>query len=210
MRIAVIGTGNVGSVLGSGWAAAGHQVTFGSRSPHSDRSRELAERTGAAAASPAAAVDTAEVVVLATPWQATRDTVLSLGALAGKIVVDCTNPLRPDLSGLATGDGPSGGEQVAAWAEGARVVKAFNTTGSDNMADPDYAGQPLAMFIAGDDDEAKQRVGELAGELGFDAVDAGPLANSGLLESLAMLWIRMAYELGMGSRFGLALLRRGS
>ena len=150
----------------------------------------------------------AEVVVLATPWDATEAVVDSLGDLSGKILVDCTNPLTADLSGLAVGADTSGGEEVGRWAAGARVVKAFNTTGSGNMADAGYGGEQLAMLIAGDDAEAKAVVAGLAEELGFEAIDAGPLARSRQLEQLAVLWIALAYQQGLGMDFGFALLRR--
>ena len=155
-----------------------------------------------------AAVAGAEVVVLATPWAVTERVVCSLGDLGGKILVDCTNPLTADLSGLVVGPDTSGGEEVARWATGARVVKAFNTTGSGNMTDAGYGGAKLAMPLAGDDAEAKAMVAGLAEELGFEAVDVGPLSRSRQLEQLAVLWIALAYQQGLGMDFGFALLRR--
>lgn len=97
---------------------------------------------------------------------------------------------------------------MARWAAGARVVKAFNTTGSGNMADAGYGGERLAMMLCGDDEAAKRVVGGLAAELGFEPVDAGPLTRSRQLEQLAVLWIALAYQQGWGPDFGFALLRR--
>ena len=211
MNLAIIGTGNVGTALGSRWSAGGeHRVVFGTRDPQSEKARELVARAGggARAATPAAAAAGAKVVVLATPWGATEAIVGSLGDLSGKIVIDCTNPLSADLSGLVVGPGTSAGEEVAKWAAGARVVKAFNTTGSGNMTDAAYGAQRLAMLICGDDPEAKAVVAGLAEELGFEAVDAGPLGRARQLEQLAVLWIALAYQQGMGMDFGFALLRR--
>ncbi|MFQ5349017.1 MAG: NADPH-dependent F420 reductase [Thermoanaerobaculia bacterium] len=211
MDLAIIGTGNVGAALGGRWAASGrHQVTFGTREPGSEKIRALIDRTGgeARAASAPAAAAGAQVVVLATPWSATEEIIGSLGDLSGKIVVDCTNPLTPDLSGLAVGPETSGGELVARWATGARVVKAFNTTGSGNMSDSGYGSERLAMLLCGDDAEAKTAVAGLAEELGFEAVDAGPLGRSRQLEQLAVLWIALAYQQDLGMDFGFALLRR--
>ncbi|RIK39663.1 MAG: F420-dependent NADP oxidoreductase [Chloroflexi bacterium] len=210
MKIAVIGTGNVGRALGPRWAANGHQVTYGSRDPHSQKVRDLVAASGAnasATTSPEAAAD-AEVVVLATPWEATEAIVRSFGDLTGKLVVDATNPLTHEELGLSVGHTSSAGEQVAAWAKGARVVKAFNMTGARNMTNPDYHGQPITMFICGDDAEAKRVVAGLTTELGFESVDAGSLSVARELEPLAVLWIRLAYMLGLGTNIAFKLLRR--
>ncbi len=210
MNLAIIGTGNVGAALGTRWAGEGHRVVFGTRDPASRKARALVGSAGnhASAASAAEAAAGAEVVVLATPWDATEAVIGTLGDLTGKVVVDCTNPLTADLSGLVVGPDSSGGEEVARWAAGARVVKAFNTTGANNMADPAYGGARLLMPICGNDAEAKKAVAGLAEELGFEAVDAGPLSRSRQLEQLAVLWIALAYQQGMGLGFGFALLRR--
>jgi predicted dinucleotide-binding enzyme len=133
--------------------------------------------------------------------------VKSLGSLAGKIVIDATNPLAPDMS-LAVGPNDSAGETVARLAPGARVVKAFNTTGANNMADSRYGAGKLVMLVAGDDAEAKTTTISLATDLGFEAVDAGPLAMSRHLEPMAMVWIKLAIVQNLGRNFGFALLRR--
>ncbi len=210
MKIAVIGTGNVGGTLGTRWAQKGHQVVFGSRDPEGEKTQHLVAGAGpnACAATAANAAAASDIVVFATPWSVTERAIISAGDLTGKIVVDCTNPLKPDLSGLDTGADTSAGEQVAAWAAGARTVKAFNTTGSGNMQDPLYDGAPLTMFICGDDAEAKQTVAGLAEDPGFEVVDAGGLTASRLLEHLAMLWISLAYAQGFGPNFGFKLVRR--
>jgi predicted dinucleotide-binding enzyme len=149
----------------------------------------------------------AEVVVLAIPWPATEAAIRSAGSLSGKIVIDCVNPLKPDLSGLAVGYTDSAAEQIARWAPGAKVFKAFNQTGADNMAQPGYGSQKSVMFVAGDDPEAKKTVLKLVSDVGFEAVDAGPLTNARLLEPLAMLWIYLAFH-GLGRNFALGLLKR--
>lgn len=210
MNVAIIGTGNVGGTLGRRWAEEGYDIIFGSRHPDSNDVRERVESIGerACAVQPQEAADAAEIVVLATPWEVTEQVVTNLTGLEGKVVVDCTNPLASDLSGLTIGHNTSGAEQVVSWAPGARVVKAFNTTGSDNMADPVYEGGRLAMFICGDDPDAKDIVANMAEVLGFEAVDCGPLYQARYLEPLAMLWISLAYAEGRGPNFGLALLER--
>jgi hypothetical protein len=210
MDIAIIGTGNVGSALARGWAAAGHRLHLGARRPQDPDVRALVARLGAGARSvaPHEAAAAAPVVVLATPWPATREAVAGLGDLTGRVVVDCTNPLAPDLSGLALGHTTSGAEQVQSWARGAHVVKTFNQTGAENMAAARDFAVPPVQFVAGDDDKAKRTVLGLVRDLGFEAVDAGPLTSARLLEPLAMLWIACAYRFGLGRDFAFAALRR--
>lgn len=208
MRIAVIGAGNVGRALGGGWLKHGHEVWFGVPNPADAKYRDL---PAARLATPAQAAAKAEAIVLATPWPATEAAIRGLNDLSGKIVIDCTNPLGmgPDGLGLVLGHTVSGGELVAQWAAGAAVFKAFNTTGADNMADlSGYRAAPV-MFVAGDDAAKKPQVMELARDIGFEAVDAGPLRMARLLEPFAMLWIDQALKRGAGRDFAFAVLRKG-
>ncbi|MGH3264812.1 MAG: NADPH-dependent F420 reductase [Trebonia sp.] len=120
----MVGTGNVGAALGSAFARAGHEVTYGARSPESDSARAAVERTPRSRAlSLSDAAMGAEIVVLAVPWPAVSSAVAALGDLSGPIVVDATNPLRADLSGLSVQGDNSAGEQIAAVLPDARVVK---------------------------------------------------------------------------------------
>jgi hypothetical protein len=208
MNIAIIGTGTVGSTLGAGWTQRGHSVTFGTRDPQAEKVRTLLGSTGAAAATPPEAAASADVVVLATPWNVTVDVAGSLGDLAGKVVVDATNPIASGLQ-LAVGTTTSGAEQVAQQLPGARVVKAFNTTGAENMAAPIYNGEPITMFICGDDEDAKASVAGLARDLGFEAVDVGPLHAARFLEPMALVWIQLAAVQGLGRDIAFKLVRRG-
>jgi 8-hydroxy-5-deazaflavin:NADPH oxidoreductase len=209
MEIAIIGTGNVGSALARRWTAVGHRITLGTRDPQAEEVQALAREIGAAAADPRAAVEGAEIVVLAVPGTAAEEAVRSLGDLTDKVLVDCTNPVAPGMK-LAVGHTTSAAERIAQAAPGARVVKAFSTTGAGNMLDPVYGNgqQRLAMFLCGDDADARASVGRLAEEIGFEAVDNGPLERARLLEPLAMVWITLAYAQGWGPDFGFALLRR--
>jgi 8-hydroxy-5-deazaflavin:NADPH oxidoreductase len=168
MRIGIIGAGNVGGTLGRSWVGNGHDVMFGVPDPTTLKIAGLIKETSgkAKAASVAEAAAHGDVVALATPWKATHDAVLNSGDLTGKVILDCTNPLKEDLSGLAVGHTTSGAEQVAAWASSKRVVKVFNTTGFENMAEPSYGGTPMTMFFAGDDTEAKAVAAQLAQEMG--------------------------------------------
>jgi 8-hydroxy-5-deazaflavin:NADPH oxidoreductase len=208
VRIAIIGAGNVGAALGRNWARCGHAIRFGLRDPASPKYAALAG-TGALLPAVEAAAG-AEAVVVATPWHATEAALAALGGLAGKLVLDATNPLAmgPAGLGLAIGHTESGGERVAAWLPGASVFKALNTTGAENTADPSaYPVRPV-MFVAGDDAARKPEALALVADLGFEAVDAGPLANARLLEAHAMLWIDLALKRGQGRSIAFALLRR--
>jgi len=204
VKIGIIGAGNIGGTLGRAWAAKGHEVVFGVRDPRGPKVQELVKATGgkARAASPAEAAAHGEVVLLATPWAAAQAALRGAGDLTG------TNPLRPDLSGLTLGHTTSAAEEVARWAPGAKVVKAFNTIGAQHMANPRFGTQSASMLICGDDAAAKKAVLALAEVLGFDPVDAGPLAQARLLEPLAMLWISLAYAYGHGPDIAFKLLRR--
>ena len=209
MHIAVIGGGGVGETLARAWTRRGHTVAFGVRDPRSDKSKKLASASGIAVKTNRDAAAASQVVVLATPWQATREAVRSCGDLAGKIVIDCTNPLNADFTGLAVGHTTSGAEQVASWASGARVFKAMNQIGSNLMDDPKLPGGQPVMFVAGGQ-EGKAEVMDLVRELGFDTVDAGDLAIERLLEPYAMLWIHLALRRSFGRNIAFALLRERS
>jgi 8-hydroxy-5-deazaflavin:NADPH oxidoreductase len=205
MRIAIIGAGSVGATLGRAWVKLGEDVIWGVRNPADPKHATLPKERAKA---PAEAVKEAEIVVIATPWSAAEAVVKSLGSLAGKIVIDCTNPLGmgPDGLQLVLGFNTSAGEQVASWALGAFVFKTLNTTGAGNMAKAaDYPVKPV-MLVAGDDADRKPAVMELVGKLGFEPVDAGPLKNARLLEPFAMVWIDQAMKRGRGRDFAFALV----
>lgn len=201
LDIAIIGAGNVGTALGNGWTKAGHRVTYGVRKPAE------AARTLPGARSNADAARSAEVVVLATPWNATEAALRDCGDLTGKIVIDATNPLTAELK-LDRGFTTSGAEQVARWAAGAQVFKAMNQIGYGLMDHPTFEhGARPVMFVAGDG-TGRDVVLRLVTELGFEAVDAGALEYARLLEPLALLWIHLAIVRGQGRDFAFGVLRR--
>ena len=209
MKIAIIGTGRVAAALGQSWAGRGHMVTFASRQPGSEKVAALVDAAGAnaAAARVADAVARSSTVVLAVPFSAVRDTLAAAGNLSGKLIIDCTNPIAPGLRPLFD-SATSGAEQIAGWAAGARVVQAFNTTGAENMAAPNYPTGAATMLLCGDDELAKAAVWQLAEEVGFEPVDAGPLSAARHLENLALLWIHLAQVNGLGRGIAFRLLRR--
>ena len=212
MRIGIIGAGNVGTGIGKRLAAHGHDVVLSfSKTRESLEQAAATVGRGARTGSVPEAAAHGEVVVLATPWGATKAALGQAGpALGGKIVWDCTNPLLPDMSGLALGTTTSGGEQVVAWAPGARVVKAvppfaevLHTPGTE------VGGSKPGVFVCGDDAGARETVVGLVREIGADPVDAGPLSLARYTEPLGMLLVQLAYVQGMGARIGVKLLRGG-
>lgn len=206
MSLSILGAGNVGMALGRAFARHGESVVFGVPDPA--KHAEAAAALGARAAGVAEAIAASEVVVLAVPYAAVAGIAQSVPDWRDKILVDATNPLAPGLSGLSLGTTTSGAEVLAGLARGARVVKAFNTTGAENLGDPHYPGGAAFMPVCGDDAQARQRVMALARSIGFDAVDLGPLSAARYLEPLAMTWIHLAIRQGYGRRFAFALLRR--
>jgi predicted dinucleotide-binding enzyme len=204
MRLGIIGAGHVGGTLGRLFESQGHDVRFGVRDPNRAAAGGLAhDRMGTVA-------DVArfgDVIILATPWNAAAEALEAAGNLAGKTLIDCTNPLLPDLSGLVIGCTTSAAQEVARLAPGAKVVKCFNTLSPTNFADPTINGEKASMLFCGDDAGAKLIVSELGNQLGFDMVDAGPLSQARWLEAMAILWITMAHKYGGSQRSAFRLLR---
>ena len=210
MNIGIIGSGNVGATLGTRWATNGHTLFFSTREPQSEKMKRLLNAgPNVRVGSVTEAVAASDILLLATPWDAPEDVLAAAGDLSGKILIDATNPVLPDLSGLALGTSTSAGEAVARWARGAAVVKAFNTVGANIMADPDFGARRAALFYCGDDKTSKQTVSTLIAELGFEPFDAGPLTQARLLEPFALLWITLALKHGYGREIAFEFLQRG-
>ncbi len=212
MKIGILGSGDVGQKLAEGFAATGHTVKVGSRSPEkiAQWAAKNADKVSVGSFSDAASFG--EMVVLATFWEGTPAAIKMAGAgnFAGKVVVDVTNPL--DFSKgvpprLALGRDDSGGETVQRLLPDARVVKAFNIVGNPHMFKPDFPGGPPTMFICGNDEGAKKAVGEILDSFGWESVDIGGIDGSRLLEPLAMLWIMHYFRTGSGNH-AFKLLRK--
>ncbi|MHA2094419.1 MAG: NADPH-dependent F420 reductase, partial [Candidatus Hodarchaeales archaeon] len=137
-----------------------------------------------------------------------KELVSQLGDLSGKTIIDCTNPVKPELAGLSVGLSTSAAEEIARLFPKAHVVKAFNSTGMDTLQNLNFNGITADAFICGDNARSKEIVGDLATDLGFNVVDVGPLTRSRYLEPLAMLWISLAFHEGLGSEHAFKLLRR--
>ena len=197
MTIAIIGKGNVGTALGDGWTATGHNVVYGVKTPSEPDESTVAD-----------AVAGADIVALAVPWPAVGSDLLGGADTRGKIILDCTNPIRADFSGLESLAAGSAGETVAQLFPEAHAVKAFNTVGFNIMRDPGFDAVQASMLVAGDDAGAKATVMGLASDLGFTPEDAGPITQSGLLEHFAWLWITMALKFGHSREMAFVLHKR--
>ncbi|MCP8938046.1 NADPH-dependent F420 reductase [Alsobacter sp. SYSU M60028] len=206
MRVAIIGTGNVGSAIARGLKGKGHAMTLGARDARNSEVATLAAETGAMATLPAEAARVADVVILALPWGAAETAIKSLGDLSGKIVIDCMNPLGMSggALGLTVGHTTSGGETVAGWLPGAHVVKTLNQVGAEIMAKNGHLPHRPVMFMAGDSEAAKQQAASLLADLGFEPLDAGGLTKARLLEPFGMLWINQAMFRGKGRNWAFA------
>ncbi|MFJ6718907.1 MULTISPECIES: NADPH-dependent F420 reductase [unclassified Streptomyces] len=193
MRIGVLGTGNMAQALATHWVRAGHEVVIGGRDAH--KAERLATRMGGGArpAGLRAAAESGQVVLAALPFGAGADVARELReALAGKVLLDCSNPLGPGFR-LLTEGGPSAARRLAEAAPGAHVVKAFNLCHEDvwRMRPPVFDGRPLAVPVCGDDEAALVRVGELVRDVGCEPVAGGGLDRAGLLEATAALFIAL-------------------
>jgi hypothetical protein len=206
MRIAIIGTGNVGGAIAHGLRGKGHSVVLGARDPSDDSTQAIAAATGASVATPALAAADVDIVILALPWTAAEAAVRSLGNLANKVVVDCMNPLGmvDGKLGLVLGHTTSGGEIVQGWLPEARVVKTLNQVGAEMMAENRQLPHPPVMFMAGNDEAAKASVSAMLSDLGFKALDAGDITKSRILEPFGMVWINQALFRGKGRNWAFA------
>lgn len=182
MKIAIIGNGNIGSGLAGALVRGGHDaLALG-------RDSDIGS-----------AVRDADVVILATPFSAAAE-LAGKANYSGKVVVDVSNPVTEDFSGLQIGHDSSAAEEIAALLPGASVVKAFNTIFAQHYATGlKVGGKPLQTFVAADDEIAREKVKRLATEIGLSAVDAGPLKNARYLEPLGFLNIQFGYVLGQGT-----------
>jgi NADPH-dependent F420 reductase len=204
MHVTVIGAGNMGRGIGHRLVAGGHDVTVVDRDPEeagqlAEELRSAAEADATVEAAGPGAELRGEVVILALYYPGTLDVAKELGdRLVGKVVVDITNPLNQNFDGLATAPGTSAAEELATSAPpGARVVKAFNTTFAGTLVAGEVAGQPLDVLLAGDDEEAKERVAQLVRDGGLRAIDTGPLERARQLEGLGFLGITLQQPLGL-------------
>jgi predicted dinucleotide-binding enzyme len=198
MDITIIGTGNMARGIATRAVAGGHTATL--LGTAADKARALAgELSGDVRAGAVGDELAGDVVVLAIPYGAIDDV---LGryedGLDGKVVVDITNPVDFSSFTPLSVEAGSAAQQIAQKASGARVVKAFNTTFAGTLVAGKVADQPLDVFLAADDDDAKGTVRQLVQDGGLRAVDAGPLARAHELEALGYLHMTLQQTLGTG------------
>lgn len=208
MKIAIIGTGNVGTALGASLVRAGHTVTLTGQdaAKASTAATQIGAQSGTSLPS---AVETAEVVVLAVPYASVETVAADIASVvSGKVVIDATNPLKADYSGLATEGGPSGAEHVAALLPTGHVVKAFNTLFASIQGNPETHGQTIDGLFAGDDASAKAVVASLIRSIGLRPVDAGSLSGARELEALA--WLNISLQLRTGGNWNSSFVLVGA
>jgi predicted dinucleotide-binding enzyme len=149
------------------------------------------------------------MLVLAVHYEVVKDVLKAAGNLEGKILIDITNPLSPDFSGLSIGHTSSAAEKIAELVPKTRVIKSFNHAFANTfIAGPLFGSEKATLFYCGDDSNAKAKVAKLIADIGFDAVDAGPLKSARYLEPLAMLIIHLGLGQKMGANIAYKLLRR--
>ena len=202
MKIAIIGTGDVGCALGKGLVGK-HEVIYGSREPAGTKGKVPAD---VEVKSQKEAAAQGEVVFLAVPYRIVKEIVGSLEKeLIGKVVVDVTNVVDEKWD-LALGFSTSGAEELAKLLPETKVVKAFNTVFAQNMINGKTCGEQLTLFVAGNDQKAKEIVMQIGRDIGFEPVDGGPLKYARHLEPLGILLIKLGYELNLGFGIGFRLV----
>jgi 8-hydroxy-5-deazaflavin:NADPH oxidoreductase len=213
MNILIIGTGNMGRGIATRLLAGRNDVTLYDQSQEDARTlaAQLQSAAGArvtVASNAAEAVASSEVVILATPYEANLAVARDLAkSLDGKVVIDISNPLNATYDGLVTPPGTSAAETIqAVLPRGAKLVKAFNTTFAGTLVAGEVAGQPLDVFIAGDDEGAKGRVAELVRGGGLNPIDVGALERARQLEALGLLGITLQGRLNTGFMSGWKLV----
>jgi predicted dinucleotide-binding enzyme len=204
-KIAIIGTGNVGSALATHWSAKGHEIFLGVRDKNNFKGKGLLSLPGISLCSVKEAVAAAEVILLSTPAPSTIEVVKSLGDTTGKVIIDTMN--------IVMGRGPLGysntTDAILDNTATRDVVKCFNTTGFNNMADPRYGDQALDLFVAGDSEKGTGIAIRLAKDAGFDhCYSIGGNDKFHLMEHFAWFWINLAMFQGQGREIGFKLLRR--
>ncbi len=198
MKIAVIGTGNMGAGLARLLTQAGSEVVIGHRDPAKAAAFAAELGAGVEAGGVAAAIKLADIVILALPYSVIAETLKEAGSLKGKVLIDISNPVTADFSGLVVGHSSSAAEEIQTLAPEATVVKAFNTIFAPLLPAEGRNGKVLQVFIAGDDEKAKRAVSSLVKSIGFEPVDAGPLRNARFIEPIGEMNIHFGFFLGKG------------
>lgn len=205
MKIAIVGTGNVGGTLATKWAQKGHEIYLGVKDQSNFKGEHLLKNQNTSVHSIEEAVRRSQVILVATPAMAAVDVAKSLGDTTGKIIIDTMN--------IIMGRGPEGftntADAILSNTNTNHVVKCFNTTGYNNMINPDYLGVKIDLFTAGDSSEGKEVAKQLALDAGFGVCyDIGGNDKFQLMEQFAWFWINLAMFQGHGREIGFKLLKR--
>ena len=209
MKIGILGTGKMGQAFGRRLAEKGHEVFIGSRDPQKGKAIAASIGPNGKGGSNRQAAEFGEILFIAWPRSAVRELIRTLGPLKDKILIDCTNPIHePEMTAASMDRSPTLTEEVARSDFQGKIVKAFNTISSRVMKNPDFGSQKVTVFCCGDDQAAKAIVMDLAEEIGFEPVDAGPLNMARYIESLAHFMVHLDVFSGKGTEVALQLLRR--
>lgn len=215
MNIGIIGSGNMGSALGTLWAKKGHQVTFSySRDPAKLETIAATAGANALVGTPKQAAESSDVILMAVQPFVLEEVLSMVGSLENKVVITCMSGLKPDFSGqtigIATDLKISVAEQLAQLVSGAKVVEAFNMTFAEILASDSrqFGSEHPTIFYCGDDAEAKAIAAQLIHDCGYDAIDAGGLMVARSLETLATAWVQFAVASNLFPNIGLKALRR--
>lgn len=205
MKIAIIGSGNVGSALGKGLLNTGHAVVFGVRNPDSPKTQQaLSLLPNAVVQTVTEAAAAAEVIILTTPPESVLELIPQLGDLSAKVIIDATNSVRTKPEPYATAF-----EAIKKATGAEHVVKCFNTTGFENMVNPIYGGEGIDMFAAGNSEHAKAVASKLATDIGFaTCYNFGGDDKVELLEKFALSWINLAIMQGHGRNLAFKVIKR--
>jgi 8-hydroxy-5-deazaflavin:NADPH oxidoreductase len=203
MKIAIIGSGNVGGTLAKRFSEINHEIFLGVRDVNHPKVQELIS-DNIRAHSIGEAVSNSEIVIMAVNSSAAKEVASQLGDVSGKIIIDVCNTLGADVTPYKTT-----AEGFLNWTNCKEVVKCFNTTGANNMADPVYNGVPIDAFVVGDSQKGKELATKLAKEIGFGEVyDLGGNDKFALQEQIAVLWINLAMKQGYGRSIAFKILKR--
>jgi predicted dinucleotide-binding enzyme len=205
MKIAIIGTGNIGGTLGTKWAKKGHTVIAGVRDADNFKGKEVLAEAQILITTIHEAVQKSEIILISTPATVAIEVAKSLGDTTGKIIIDAMN--------IVMGRGPEGftntADAILANTQTRDIVKCFNTTGFNNMRNPVYHSEAIDLFVAGDSERGKEAAIQLAKDAGFaECYSIGGDDKFQLMEQFAWFWINLAMFQGQGREIGFKLLKR--
>ncbi|MCA6362889.1 MAG: NAD(P)-binding domain-containing protein [Bacteroidetes bacterium] len=205
MKIAIIGTGNVGGALAAHWAARGHEINLGVRDTGNFKGKELLKHANIRAFTVKEAVQISDVILIAAPAMLAVEVTQMLGDTTGKVIIDAMN--------IVMGRGPAGYTNTASaildHTQTRDVVKCFNTTGFNNMVNPVYGNTAIDLFVAGDSVKGREIATQLALDAGFEnCYSIGGNDKFELMEQFAWFWINLAMFQGAGRDIGFKLLKR--